>query len=61
MNEEKRYRWFLFTPDKGEHEVTMQEWIVAEKGAGFVGGGLKRPATYSFGGINGVRGWRELK
>jgi hypothetical protein len=61
MTEEERYRWFLYTPGQGEREVTMAEWIRAEKGAGFVGGGLERPATYSFEGINGVKGRRVLR
>ena len=55
-------RYFITLPHEPEREVTRQEWVVYERGAGFIGAGsASEPSTWSFQGINGVEGRREYE
>lgn len=53
-------RFYLTRPGEPEREVTRQEWVTYERGAGFSGSGsTAEPSTWSFTGIDGVSGRRE--
>lgn len=48
-------------PGRPEFEVSKQQWIEYERGAGFTGSGSRdEPSTWSFGGPNGVSGRRVM-
>ncbi len=54
-------RFYLTGPGRPEREVTRQEWVDAERSAGFCGSGNRsEPSTWSFSGTDGIRGRRAL-
>ncbi len=47
---EERWHWWLRLGDGDPHEVTRDEWLAAERAAGFrPKGGGPGPATFSWG------------